>query len=90
MKISLELYVESDLTFSGHAASGVLYPIEYHVGLLATFPCSFSLENYPFDTQRCNVSFMVMNAPGTKEFKTATEDIVVPYLNKVRVAILLQ
>jgi len=39
---------------------------------------------YPFDMQLCNVSFMVMNAPGTKMFVRSSEGVEIVYLNDVR------
>ncbi|KAF2358403.1 Low-density lipoprotein (LDL) receptor class A repeat [Trinorchestia longiramus] len=68
----------------GHSASGLRYPLQYYIGLRTTIPCDFHLERYPFDRQICNVSFMIMNAPGSRVFSRNKEGILVRYLNKKR------
>ncbi|XP_042203075.1 uncharacterized protein LOC121853174 [Homarus americanus] len=69
----------------GHQADGMTHAIEVYLGVLATVPCHFQLQMYPFDVQMCNLSFMVMNAPSTRVFHKSTPGNHVPYLNARRV-----
>lgn len=75
---------DSSFLSPGHQAEGSTHAIKNYVGVLATTPCHFQLLRYPFDTQRCNISFMLMNAPWTRVFHKATPGQQVDYLDSVR------
>ncbi|KAK3886910.1 hypothetical protein Pcinc_008966, partial [Petrolisthes cinctipes] len=67
--------------FMGHHAEGLTHYVEVYLGVLAWVPCHFQLYTYPFDSQRCNISFMVVNAPWTRVFTKLLPGNTVPYLN---------
>ncbi|XP_050739307.1 uncharacterized protein LOC127009873 [Eriocheir sinensis] len=69
----------------GHLAEGRTHAVEVYLGVLAWLPCRFRLPAYPFDAQRCNMSFVMTNAPGTRAFTKASPGRRVPYLNSRRV-----
>ncbi|XP_050704516.1 uncharacterized protein LOC126989965 [Eriocheir sinensis] len=71
--------------FMSHQAEGSTHAIQNYVGVLASTPCHFQLMRYPFDMQRCNISFMLMNAPWTRVFRKATPGQHVDYLDSRRV-----
>ncbi|XP_069938816.1 uncharacterized protein [Cherax quadricarinatus] len=67
-----------------HQADGLTNAVELYLGVLAKVPCHFQLQMYPFDVQRCNLSFVVMNAPFTRAFRKSSPGSQVPYLNARR------
>ncbi|XP_063847312.1 uncharacterized protein LOC135092639 [Scylla paramamosain] len=71
--------------FMSHQADGATHAIQNYVGVLASTPCHFQLERYPFDTQKCNISFMLMNAPWTRVFRKTTPGASVEYFDTRRV-----
>lgn len=70
-------------SLQGHLAEGRTHAVEVYLGVLAWLPCRFSLPAYPFDAQRCNMSFVMTNAPGTRAFTKSSPGRHVPYLNAV-------
>ncbi|KAG7173328.1 Low-density lipoprotein receptor-related protein 1-like 3, partial [Homarus americanus] len=56
-------------SFMSHQADGTSHAILNYVGVVASVPCHFQLQMYPFDFQLCNISFMLMNAPWTRIFR---------------------
>ncbi|XP_071513575.1 uncharacterized protein [Panulirus ornatus] len=71
--------------YMAHQADGQSHAIQNYVGVLASVPCHFHLQMYPFDFQLCNISFMLMNAPWTRVFRKAMRGKHVPYLDSRRV-----
>ncbi|XP_076062371.1 uncharacterized protein LOC143037713 [Oratosquilla oratoria] len=69
----------------GHHAAGIGSPMENYLGILLDVPCRFQLHRYPFDRQKCNVTFKLMNAPSMMVFKKMLPGNQVPYLNERRV-----
>ncbi|XP_042890939.1 uncharacterized protein LOC122265619 isoform X2 [Penaeus japonicus] len=70
--------------YMGHEADGVNTAVEVYLGVLATVPCQFQLQLYPFDTQLCNLSFVLTNSPWSRVFDKALPGNHVPYLNARR------
>nr|XP_045604056.1 uncharacterized protein LOC123761881 [Procambarus clarkii] len=71
--------------FMSHQADGSTHAIYNYVGVVASVPCHFQLQMYPFDFQLCNISFMLMNAPWTRVFNKSQKGERVPYLDSRRV-----
>lgn len=67
----------------GHQADGATHAIQNYVGVLASTPCHFKLERYPFDKQLCNISYMLMNAPWTRVFHKSKPGANVDYFDSV-------
>nr|XP_053628362.1 uncharacterized protein LOC128685758 [Cherax quadricarinatus] len=74
-----------DDPYMSHQADGMTHALQHYVGVLASVPCHFQLQMYPFDFQLCNISFMLMNAPWTRVFKKSQEGDRVPYYDSRRV-----